>query len=57
MTFYGILKLKVRKWRKNKYQSNFPIISEILEFNRDLETGKLRFLRKAQLKPLKYTGI
>ncbi len=52
MALYDILKLKVEEWRKNKYQSDFPIISEILEFNRDLKTGDLRFLRKAQFEAL-----
>jgi len=52
MTLYDILKLKIKEWRENKYQSSFPTISEILEFNRDLETGNLRFLRKAQFEAL-----
>jgi hypothetical protein len=52
MTLYDILKLKIKEWRENKYQSSFPTISEILEFNCDLETGNLRFLRKAQFEAL-----
>jgi hypothetical protein len=52
MTLYDILKLKIKEWRENKYQSSFSTISEILEFNCDLETGNLRFLRKAQFEAL-----
>lgn len=58
MTLYGVLKSKLIEWRKNNYlpaasgQSNVPIISEILEFNLDPETGNLRFLRKAQFEAL-----
>lgn len=52
MPLYDILKSKVFEWRKNNYPSDFPIISEILEFNLDPETGNLRFLRKAQFEAL-----
>jgi len=52
MPLYDILKSKVFEWRKNNYQSNFPVISEILEFNLNPETGNLRFLRKAQYEAL-----
>ncbi len=30
MTLHNVLKLKVLEWRRNNYQSNFPIISEAL---------------------------
>jgi hypothetical protein len=52
MPLYDILKSKVFEWRKNNYQSDFPIISEILEFNLNSETGNLSFLRKAQFEAL-----
>ncbi len=52
MTLYTILKSKVIEWRRNNYQSDFPPISEVLEFNLDPETGNLRFLRKAQFEAL-----
>jgi hypothetical protein len=52
MTLYSILKSKILEWRRNNYQSNFPTISEILDFNLDPETGNLRFLRKAQFEAL-----
>jgi len=52
MTLYNILKSKVIGWRRNNYQSDYPTISEILEFNLDSETGNLRFLRKAQFEAL-----
>ena len=48
MPLYDILKSKVFEWRKNNYQSDFPVISEILEFNLNPETRNLRFLRTAQ---------
>lgn len=40
------------EWRENKYQSDYPTISEIFDFNLDPETGNLRFLRKAQFEAL-----
>jgi len=52
MPLHDILKSKIFEWRKNNYPSDFPIISEILEFNLNLETGNLRFLRKAQFEAL-----
>jgi len=52
MTLYNILKSKVIGWRRNNYQSDYPTISEILEFNLDSETRNLRFLRKAQFEAL-----
>ena len=52
MTLYSILKSKVLEWRRKSYQSGFPTISEIFEFNFNPETGNLRFLRKAQFEAL-----
>lgn len=52
MTLHNLLRSKVIQWRNNNYQSNFPIISEIFDFNLDLETANLRFLRKAQFEAL-----
>lgn len=39
MTLYSTLKSKVSEWRKNNYQSDYPTISEIFDFNLDPETG------------------
>jgi type III restriction enzyme len=52
MPLYDILRSKVSEWRKNNYPSDFPVISEILEFNLNPEIRNLRFLRKAQLEAL-----
>ena len=52
MSLFNILKSKATEWRRNNYQSNYPSISEILDFNLDQETGNLRFLRKAQYEAL-----
>lgn len=52
MPLYNNLKSKVFEWRSKNYQSDFPIISEIFEFNLNPETGNLQFLRKAQFEAL-----
>lgn len=59
MALYNISKSKLIEWRRNNYlsdrqagQSDYPTISEILDFNLDPETGNLRFLRKAQFEAL-----
>jgi len=52
MTLDGILKSKVTEWRESNYNSEYPVISEILNFNYDSETQALRFLRKAQFEAL-----
>lgn len=52
MTLHNILKSKVVEWRRNNYQSDYPVISEILDFNHEPETGNLLFLRKAQFEAL-----
>ena len=51
-SLYEILRTKVFEWRQNKYKSDFPVISEIMDFNLDSETGNFRFLRKAQFEAL-----
>lgn len=52
MSLFNILKSKATEWRRNNYQSNYPTISEIFDFNFDQETGNLRFLRQAQYEAL-----
>lgn len=52
MTLHSILKSKVLEWRGNNYQSDYPTISEIMDFNLDPETENLHFLRKAQFEAL-----
>ena len=52
MSLYSQLKPKIIEWRKSQYSSDFPIISEILNYNYDPEMGNLRFLRKAQFEAL-----
>ena len=52
MSLYNVLKSKVFEWRKNNHQSDYPTISEIIDFNLDPETGNLPFLRKAQFEVL-----
>ena len=52
MSLYSQLKPKIIQWRKSQYTSDFPIISEILNYNYDSEMGNLYFLRKAQFEAL-----
>jgi len=52
MSLHDKLKSKAVAWRKSQYQSDFPTISEILDFNFNPETDDLRFLRKAQFEAL-----
>jgi len=53
MNLYEILKIKVKEWRENNYQCDYPVIREILEYNfLDVENQKLRYLRKAQFEAL-----
>ncbi|MCX7911036.1 MAG: DEAD/DEAH box helicase family protein [Endomicrobia bacterium] len=52
MSLYNVLKNKVEEWRKGGYQSNFPALCEIMEFNYDPKKNNLRFLRKAQFEAL-----
>lgn len=46
------LKSKVLEWREKNYECDFPLISEILDYNYDTQTKSLRFLRKAQFEAL-----
>lgn len=43
---------KVQTWQTNNYKSDFPVISEILDYARIADSPDLRFLRAAQLKAL-----
>jgi hypothetical protein len=53
MNLYEILKIKVKEWRENNYQCDYPVIREIFEYNfLDTENQKLRYLRKAQFEAL-----
>lgn len=52
MSLYEILKSKVLEWRENNYPCDYPVISEIFNFNFNSETGNLSFLRKAQFEAL-----
>jgi type III restriction enzyme len=53
MHLYEILKSKVKEWRENNYQCDYPVIREIFEYNfLDPENQKLRYLRKAQFEAL-----
>lgn len=52
MSLYSQLKPKIIKWRKSQYTSDFPIISEILNYNYDPEIENLSYLRKAQFEAL-----
>ncbi|MER3422250.1 MAG: restriction endonuclease subunit R, partial [Nitrospiraceae bacterium] len=43
----------VTAWRAGNYlSSEYPALAEILEWARDIETGRLRFLRPPQLQAL-----
>jgi len=46
------LKSKVLEWREKNYECDFPVISEILDYNYDTQTKSSRFLRKAQFEAL-----
>jgi type III restriction enzyme len=50
---YQALGTKVEAWTAVDYSSDFPAISEIMDWAQDTETGALRFLRKPQLQALK----
>ncbi len=52
MALYEVLKTRVREWRRNRYLSDFSVISEILDFNLDGDTRNQMFLRKAQFEAL-----
>jgi len=42
----------VTEWRRNGYPSDFPVISEILNYNYEPEKEVLRYLRKSQYEAL-----
>lgn len=52
MTLHDKLKTKVAEWHDSKYESDYPAISEILDYDYDSETQSLRYLRKAQFEAL-----
>ncbi|MBA7617574.1 hypothetical protein ES703_24889 [subsurface metagenome] len=52
MAIHDKLKVKVAEWRKSKYESDYPTLGEILDYNYDSETQPFRYLRKAQLEAL-----
>jgi len=53
MNLNDILKIKVKEWRQDNYQSRYPAIREIFEYNvLDPENQNLRYLRKAQFEAL-----
>jgi len=53
MNLNEILKIKVKNWRENNYQSDFSVIKEIFEYNfLGFENKTLRYLRKAQFEAL-----
>ena len=52
MSLHSTLKSKIAEWRESNYESEYVVISEILNFNYDSETQSLRFLRKAQFEAL-----
>ncbi len=53
MTLNEILRIKIKNWRENNYQSNFPAIREIFEYNfLGTDDQNLRYLRKAQFEAL-----
>lgn len=53
MHLHQLLTARVGHWRENGYAHEaFPAIAEILVFQKDAETGSLRFLRAPQLRAL-----
>ena len=52
MALHDKLKTKVTEWCASKYESDYPAISEILDYNYDSETQSLRYLRWAQFEAL-----
>jgi len=54
VTLHDKLKSKVTEWRASKYESDYPAISEILDYNYDSETQSLRYLCKAQFEALEW---
>jgi len=55
MNLYRLLKSKVKEWRESDYQSDSPVIGEILDFafmDSQSNDKKLRYLRPPQLEAL-----
>ena len=52
MALHSILKSKVAEWEKSNYTSDYPVISEIFNYNQNPETQNLPYLRKAQFEAL-----
>lgn len=52
MTLHSILKSKVAEWKESNYNSDYPIVSEIFDYNLNSETQNLSYLRKAQFEAL-----
>ncbi|MFW0860168.1 MAG: DEAD/DEAH box helicase family protein [Dehalococcoidia bacterium] len=46
------MKSKIADWRNSNYKTEYPVISEILNYNYDSETQTWRYLRKAQFEAL-----
>jgi len=51
-SLFSHLKTMVTEWRRNGYPSDFPVISEILNYNYEPEKEVLRYLRKSQYEAL-----
>lgn len=52
MFLHESLKSKISEWRSANYETDYPVISEILDYNYDSETQTVRYLRKAQFEAL-----
>jgi len=52
MFLHELLKSKASEWRSSNYATDYPAISEILDYNFDPETKSFRYLRKAQFEAL-----
>lgn len=52
MSLYLELKAKVAEWRNTSYESQYPAISEIFDYNYVPENQHYRYLRKAQYEAL-----
>jgi hypothetical protein len=52
MFLHELLKSKVSEWRSSNYATDYPAISEILDYNFESETQSFRYLRKAQFEAL-----
>lgn len=52
MLLHEELRARTTTWRESSYTSEYPAISEILDYNLDPQTKALRFLRAAQFEAL-----